>query len=69
MEDDQKPDKGAPFPIYPVPPEVMEEARRTFNLEEWLAGIEEIQRTGGRTFDEFFPEIEKELTDRQRNTA
>lgn len=45
--------------LHPIPPEVMEEARQTFNLEEFLAEVREIERTGGHRFEDFIGEIEE----------
>ena len=36
-----------PFPIEPVPPELLEYARQTFNLEEFLAELREVEAEGG----------------------
>ena len=43
---------------YPLPPEVLERAKREFSEEEILAGIEEIERTGGLELCEFIYELE-----------
>ena len=66
MSSEQKPEMSAPFPITPVPPEVMEEARRNFNLEEWMAGIEEIERTGGLELKDFIHELEEAAAKHER---
>ncbi len=44
----------------PVTPELLEWARRTFNEEEFLAGLREIQTTGGLEFKDFIHELEQE---------
>jgi len=44
-----------------VPPEIAEEFRRTFNEEEYLAAVREIERTGGVTFEEIMADIERKL--------
>ena len=43
----------------PIPPHLLEEMRRTFNEEEFLADVREIERTGGVTFEDFIGEIEE----------
>lgn len=42
-------------------PEMIEEARRTFDVEEYLAGVREIEATGGVTFEAIMAEIERKL--------
>jgi hypothetical protein len=44
----------------PVTPELLEWARRTFNEGEFLAGLREIQATGGLEFKDFIHELEQE---------
>jgi hypothetical protein len=46
------------FRPIPVPPEVIEEANRTFDEQEILEGIREIRRTGGRKFEEIIQILE-----------
>jgi hypothetical protein len=46
-------------------PEVMEWARRTFNEEEFLAGLREIQTTGGLELKDFLHELEQEVMPRE----
>jgi hypothetical protein len=45
--------------IHKTPPEMIEEMRRTFNEEEYLAELREAERTGGVKFEDFFGEIEE----------
>ncbi len=42
----------------PVPPEVVEEAIRTFDEKEVMEAIQEIRRGAGRKFEEFINELE-----------
>jgi hypothetical protein len=42
-------------------PEMLEEARRTFDEAEYLAGVREIEQTGGVSFEEIMAEIERKL--------
>jgi hypothetical protein len=42
----------------PVPPEIIEEAKRTFNEQETLEAIREIRRTGGRKFEDVIGELD-----------
>ncbi len=53
------PPPGFP-PVEPIPPEILEWARRTFNEEEFLAGLREIEKTGGFKLEDFIEELEKE---------
>ena len=43
----------------PIPPVFLEEMRRTFNEAEFLADVQEIERTGGVKFEDFIGEIEE----------
>jgi hypothetical protein len=45
----------------PTPPEMAEEFRRTFNEEEYLAAVRELELTGGVTFEQIMAEIEQKL--------
>jgi hypothetical protein len=42
-----------------TPPEMIEEARRTFNEQDFLSEVREIERTGGVKFEDFIGEIEE----------
>ena len=46
-------------------PEMIEEARRTFDEAEYLAGVREIEAGGGVTFEEIIAEIERKLHGRK----
>lgn len=47
---------GVPIP---VPPEVLEWARRNFSEEDALADLREVQETGGLELHEFIDELER----------
>lgn len=48
-----------PFPIEPVPPELLEYARQTTTEEEFLAHLREIEAEGGGVqLEDFIAEIE-----------
>lgn len=49
----------------PVTPEVLEWARRTFDEQEFLAGLREIERTGGLELKDFIQELEREAESRE----
>ncbi len=56
-----KPDQSnpsEPFPHQAVPPEIMEWARQTFDKDEFLTNVHEIEATGGLQLEEFFAELE-----------
>jgi hypothetical protein len=42
-------------------PEMLEEARRTFDVEEYLAGVREIEAGGGVQIDDLIAELERRL--------
>jgi len=49
-----------PFPIYPVPPELLEFARQTFNEEEFMAELREMRASGGGLrLEDFIAELEE----------
>jgi hypothetical protein len=51
--------QNPPFPIEPIPPELLEYARQTFNLEEFLAELREMEANGsGLELKDFIDEIE-----------
>ncbi len=58
------PPPGFP-PIEPIPPELLEWARRTFDEEEFRAGLREIEETGGLTFEELMRGLEEEIDPRE----
>jgi hypothetical protein len=47
-----------PFPRERIPPDILEWARQTFDEEEFLAQIREIEATGGVRLEHFIAEIE-----------
>ena len=49
---------GAPKPV-PVPPDVIDEANRTFDANEVLAAIQEIRGGGGLKFEDSLTKLEK----------
>ena len=52
--DDQPPD----WVITPVHPDLLAWAKQTFDLEEYLEGVREIQAGGGKTLESFIAEVE-----------
>jgi predicted amidophosphoribosyltransferase len=48
----------------PVPPEMAEEFRRTFNEEEYLAAVRELERAGGVQIDDLIEELERRVDGR-----
>jgi hypothetical protein len=47
-----------PFPRVPVPPELLAWAQQTFDAQEYLEGVKEIEAGHGRTFDSLIAEVE-----------
>lgn len=47
-----------PFPRQTIPPELLEWARQTFDEEEFLAQVREIEATGGLKLEDFIAEVE-----------
>ncbi len=57
MKPDQS-NQSEPFRRQPVPPEILEWARQTFDEEEFLGHIREIEATGGLRLEDFINELE-----------
>lgn len=53
-----EPDQSEPFPREPVPPDILEWARQTFDQEEYLAQVRELEATGGLHLEDFIAELE-----------
>ena len=50
-----------PFPQVPIPPELLAWARQTFDSQEFLQEVREIEATGGRTFESLIAEVEAQV--------
>lgn len=53
----QEPMPSMPAPV-PVSPELLAWARQTFDAQEFLEEVREIEATGGRTFESLIAEVE-----------
>ncbi len=53
------PPEAASWVIEPVPPEIAEHFRRTFNEAEYLAEVREVEKTGGVNVAELLAEVER----------
>jgi len=53
----QEPIPTAPAPV-PVPPELLAWARQTFDTQEFLEGVGEIEATGGEPLESFITAVE-----------
>jgi hypothetical protein len=51
-------DLPEPFPREPIPPDLLEWARQTFDMEEFMREVREIEVTGGIEFEQIIAEIE-----------
>ena len=51
-------ESAAPFPVEPISPDLLAWARQTFDMEEFLEGMREIEETGGVAFESFVAELE-----------
>lgn len=47
-----------PFPREPIPPDLLAWARQTFDVQEFLDGVRDIEATGGVPLESFIAEIE-----------
>jgi hypothetical protein len=57
-------DHPEPFPRERIPPEILEWARQTFDEEEFLAHVREIEATGGLRLEDFITELEARVRSR-----
>jgi hypothetical protein len=53
-----KSDHGGPFSRERIPPDILEWARQTFDEEEFLADVREIEARGGLRLEDFIAELE-----------
>ena len=53
-----QPNQSEPFPRERIPPELLEWARQTFDEEEFLAEVREIEASGGQRLEDFIAELE-----------
>jgi len=54
----ESPHPPEPFPREPIHPDLLEWARQTFDEEEFMAELREIEATGGLQFEDFIGEVE-----------
>jgi hypothetical protein len=47
-----------PFPHEAILPDIVEWARQTFDEDEFLTGVREIETTGGLQLEDFITEVE-----------
>ena len=57
MKPDPSP-PSEPFPRERVPPDILAWARQTFDEDEFLAQVREIEATGGLALEDFIAELE-----------
>ena len=65
IEKPPPPPEVSSWVIHRTPPEMVEELRRTFNEEEYLADLRETERTGGVPFEDIISEIEDMVKPRE----
>jgi len=53
-----QPNSPEPFPRERIPPELLEWARQTFDEEEFLAEVRQIEASGGQRLEDFIAELE-----------
>lgn len=54
-------ESSEPFPHTPIPPDLLAWAQQTFDAQEFLEGVREIEATGGRTFESLIAEVEAQM--------
>lgn len=59
MTNEQQPGPPEPRLEGALPPDLLDWARRTFDEEEFLAGVREIRETGGIQFEDFVADLER----------
>jgi hypothetical protein len=55
----EQPNPSAPFPREPVPADLLEWARQTFDEAEFLAQVRDIETTGGLPLEAFIAEVDR----------
>ena len=60
MPAEPPPAAETPAPV-PIPPELLAWARQTFDAQEFLDGVHEIEATGGRTFEALIAAVEAQV--------
>jgi hypothetical protein len=50
--------QSEPFPRERIPPDILEWVRQTFDEEEFLRQVREIEATGGLRLEDFIAELE-----------
>jgi hypothetical protein len=53
-----RPNQSDPFPRQPIPPDLLEWARQTFDEQEFLRQVRDIEATGGLPLAAFIAEVE-----------
>jgi len=57
-----QPNPSEPFPREAIPPDILEWARQTFDEDEYIKRIREMEAEGGFELDEFIAEVEARAT-------
>jgi len=60
MKHDQ-PNPSEPFPREAIPPDILEWARQTFDMEDFLAQVREIEATGGVRLEDSIADLEAQV--------
>lgn len=55
-----------PFPREQIPPEILAWARQTFDEDEFIEEIREIETTGGVRLEDFIKELEQRARSNER---
>jgi len=55
-------EQSEPFPREPIPLEILEWARQTFDEDEYIKHMREMQTVGGFTLEDFIAEIEAKVS-------
>jgi hypothetical protein len=58
----RQPDTPEPFPREPIPPDILEWARQTFDEEEYTRLMRQMEAEGGFQLDDFIAEVEARAT-------
>ena len=56
-------DRGAPFPVTPVPPDLLAWARQTLDIDAVMAEMRAAQLSGGVPFEDIVAELETLMRD------
>ena len=56
-------DRGAPFPVTPVSPDLLAWAQQTFDVDAFMAEMRETEANGGASFEDVLAAVKSGMRD------